>query len=135
MSSCAKGSILRRVSFILIALALLSLFISGCSTSDTSRRNQQQSDADRLNSMIGRVTRADIVQHLGPPNRTMNMDGDDFFFYTVTVRNRTLDIADALSGAGAGAQGRDYTPAPRPQQTYILRFDGQTDLLKGWNVR
>jgi len=120
--------IVRRVSFALLTLALLS----GCGTSGP---NPKQSDADRLNSAIGKVTRADVIQRWGPPNQTMNVDGDDFYVYTATVSNRTLDMADALSGFGAGVQGTQYTSAPRPQQRYILRFDGVTGILKGWSLR
>jgi len=113
----------------LLALSLLTA-ASGCASSGSRER-----DAARLDSMIGKVTRADVIQHLGPPNQTMTVDGDDFFMYTATVGSRTLDWADALSGFGAGMQGRPYTSAPRQQQTYILRFDGVTGKLKGWGVR
>ncbi len=135
MSSCSKWP-MRSASFAFLALSLVSSLVSGCSTSSASRpANPRPSADDRLNAMVGRVTRADVVQEIGPPNQTMTVDGDDFFIYTVPVRDRTQDVANALSAFGAGAQGMPYSPAPRPQQTYILRFDGKTGLLKGWNMR
>ena len=90
----------------------------------------------RLNSMIGIATRADIVGQFGPPQQTMQVDGDEFFIYSVAVNQNPLaEMGQALSGAGAQLQGRDYKPPPPPQRTYILRFDGVTGRLKGWNVR
>ena len=85
--------------------------------------------------MIGIATRADVIQQIGPPQQTMQMDGDEFFIYSVAVKNRLADWGDVLSSGGAGFQGKTYTPPPRPQRTYILRFDGVTGKLKGWNVR
>lgn len=148
-------SIVRRVSFALLALApgldaavfraglsrptvvglsfalcVLSFTASGCAASPPS-----QSGADRLNSMIGIATRADIIEQVGPPQRTMQVDGDEFFIYSVPVNNPLADFGDALSRAGAAGQGRVYTPPPRPQRTVILRFDGVTGRLKAWNVR
>jgi len=122
--------IVRRVPFALLALALLSCTASGCGTSPP-----RQSDADRLNSMVGIATRADIIQQLGPPQQTMQMDGDEFFLYAVAVNNPLASFGAAMSGYSAGYQGRPYTPPPQAQQTYILRFDGVTGRLKGWNVR
>ncbi len=91
---------------------------------------------DRLNSMIGSATRADIVEQFGPPQQIMQVDGDEFFIYSVAVKNSPMaDFAEALQRMGAAGQGRDYTPPPRPRQTVILRFDGATGRLKAWNVR
>jgi hypothetical protein len=115
---------------VLLAFALLWFTASGCSTS-TSR----QSDADSLNSMVGIATRADIIQQIGPPQQTMKVDGDEFFIYLRAVRDPISGLGQSLSSMSAGYQGRAYTPPPGPQQTYILRFDGVTGKLKGWNVR
>ena len=86
--------------------------------------------------MIGIATRADIVQQIGPPQQTMQVDGDEFFIYFITTaRDPISGLGEGLSGIAAGYQGRVYTPPPQPQQRYILRFDGVTGKLKGWNVR
>ncbi len=85
--------------------------------------------------MIGIATRADVIEQIGPPQQTMQMDGDEFFIYSVAVKNRGADWGDVLSAGGAGFQGKTYTPPPRPQRTYTLRFDGVTGKLKGWSVR
>jgi len=123
-------STMRKALQVLLALAVLSFTAPGCGTS-----RPRQSDADRLNSMIGIATRADIIQQIGPPQQTMKVDGDEFFIYPVAVSNPLAELGTALSSGAAGYQGRAYTPPPQPQRTYILRFDGVTGKLKGWNVR
>ena len=91
---------------------------------------------DRLNSMIGIATRADVVEQFGPPQQTMQVDGDEFFIYSVTVKKNPLaELGQALQGAARAYEGRDYKPPPPPQRTYILRFDGVTGRLKGSTVR
>jgi len=113
-----------------LALAVLSFTASGCGTS-----SPRQSDADRLNSMIGIATRADIIQQIGPPQQTIKVDGDEFFIYPVAVRNPLAELGSGLGSMAAGYQGTVYTPPPQPQRTYILRFDGVTGRLKGWTFR
>jgi hypothetical protein len=85
--------------------------------------------------MIGIATRADIIQQIGPPEQTMKVDGDEFFIYPVAVRNPLVELGSGLGSMSAGYQGRAYTPPAQPQRKYILRFDGVTGKLKGWNVR
>jgi hypothetical protein len=133
MPSIRRLSVLAplRALQVLLAFALLWFTASGCATS-----RPRQSDADRLNSMIGVATRADIIQQIGPPQQTMQVDGDEFFIYFITTaRDPISGLAEGLGAGAAGYQGRVYTPPPLPQRTYILRFDGVTGKLKGWNVR
>ena len=91
--------------------------------------------ADLLNRGVGTKTRADFIQQLGPPMQTMNTDGDEFFIYSEPVYDPLADLGTGLGSLAAGYRGQTYTPPPRPQRLLILRFDGKSGLLKGWNYR
>jgi len=91
--------------------------------------------ADLLNRAVGTKTRADFIQHLGPPMETRKVDGDEFFVYSETVNNPLADLGAGLSSVAAGYRGQTYTPPPRPQRLLILRFDDRTGMLKGWSIR
>lgn len=91
--------------------------------------------ADLLNRAVGTKTRADFIQQLGPPMRTMQVDGDEFFVYSEAVNDPLANLGSGLSSAAAGYRGQTYSPPPPAQRTVILRFDGRTGLLKGWSMR
>lgn len=109
------------------------LLLGACA--GTPSASGQSSDEDTLNASIGRATRADFLQQLGPPVQSASVDGDHFLVYVFSASNALLDAGDALSAFSAGFQGRQHTPAPRPLRQLILRFDGQSGKLKAWNIR
>jgi len=93
--------------------------------------------AELLDRAVGTKTRADFIQALGPPQQSMSADGDEFFIYSYSeaVGNPLSDFGNALQNMARGYQGQPPLPLPTAQRQIILRFDGKTGLLKGWNHR
>ena len=128
MSSTRIRLVLGFAALVLAAGAVLAT--AGCASGPP-----KPTMADLLNRAVGTKTRADFIQQLGPPQQTMRSDGDEFFVYSETVNNPLADLGAGLSSGAAGYRGQTYTPPPRPQRLLILRFDGKSGLLKGWNYR
>jgi len=40
--------------------------------------------------MIENATRADVVDQFGPPQQTMQVDGDEFFIYVVAAEGASM---------------------------------------------
>jgi hypothetical protein len=93
--------------------------------------------AELLDRAVGTKTRADFIQQLGPPQQTMSADGDEFFIYSYSeaVNDPLVLLGNGLSNGAAGYRGQPPIPLPSVQRQIILRFNGQTGLLKGWNNR
>ena len=120
-----------RLRALSVLLALAALFVAaGCASGPP-----KPTFAELLNRAVGTKTRADFIQHLGPPVQTTEVDGDEFFVYSEAVNDPLANLGSGLGSWAAGFRGQTYIPPPPALRFLILRFDGRTGLLKGWSMR